>query len=468
MKKKFLSILIAVASVFVALGFSACKEHKSAYQVWLDNGNTGTEQDFLDWLKSDESIDNPFGFDFFLKTDGTYAVEIGEAYYSLEVEIPATYKGKPVTHVGNFSNDEIESLLKKITIPESVTSISAGAFYNCNRLEEITLPFVGETKDETNNSHFGFIFGAISSSYNEDYIPSSLKKVTITNATSIGNSAFANCSSLTNISLPDSLTSVGTGAFSNCSKLKYNASNDLKYLGNENNPYVYLADTIKESITTATIENGCKIIGASAFSDYKNLTSISIPNSITSIGDSAFYGCTNLTNITLPHSVERIGDSAFYGCTNLKYNEKNNLKYLGSEKSYYFYLAGTTTTSMTTANIEISCKFIGDTAFQNCSSLTSVTIPDGVKSISKYAFQGCSGLTHIIIPDSVTSIRENAFESCYKLTSIYYKGTVDSIYINESYTTGFESAIVYYYSETRPTESGNYWHFINGVPAKWQ
>ena len=110
------------------------------------------------------------------------------------------------------------------------------------------------------------------------------------------------------------MTSIGNGAFSDCDSLEYNISDGLKYLGNSENQYLYLAGVVDRNITTATINNNCKVIGNSAFSWCESLTSIVIPNSVTSIGNYAFRGCTSLTSIVIPNSVTSIGDYAFEYC----------------------------------------------------------------------------------------------------------------------------------------------------------
>ena len=107
--------------------------------------------------------------------------------------------------------------------------------------------------------------------------------------TEIGSGAFIGCSSLTSVTIPNSVKWIGDVAFIGCS-----------------------------SLTSVTIPNSVTSIGDNAFAGCSSLKSINIPNSVTWIGRNAFYKCSALTSITIPNSVTEIGNSAFCGCTSLR------------------------------------------------------------------------------------------------------------------------------------------------------
>ena len=101
-----------------------------------------------------------------------------------------------------------------------MTGIGEGAFEECNSLESITIPFIGESRYATTNTHFGYIFGAYSDSSNSNFVPDSLHTVMITDCVKIASYAFYGCNKLTDITIPDSVTSIGKYAFEKCSSLE--------------------------------------------------------------------------------------------------------------------------------------------------------------------------------------------------------------------------------------------------------
>ena len=217
-----------------------------------------------------------------------------------------------------------------------------------------------------------------------------------TGLTSIGYEAFYGCSSLTSITIPNSVTSIGGNAFRGCT-----------------------------SLTSITIPNSVTSIGKSAFYNCTSLTSITIGNSVTSIGDYAFYGCTRLTSITIPNSVTSIGSYsyAFLHCTSLTsiQVETGNTTYDSRDNCNAIIETATNTLIAGCQNTTIpnSVTSIGHNAFSDCTRLTSITIPNSVTSIGDYAFDHCTSLTSITIPNSVTSISNYAFYGCTSLTDVY-------------------------------------------------
>ena len=220
------------------------------------------------------------------------------------------------------------SSLTSVTIPENFTSISYGMFQSCSSLTSIDIP-----DSVTSISKYAFA------------LCSSLESITIPKGvTSMEDFVFLNCYSLENIlveqgnqnyssmggvlfnsdqtvlvfypsgreggyAIPDSVTSIGSTAFANCSNL-----------------------------TSITIPDGAINIGNDAFFGCLGLTDITIPDKVTSIGSSAFQACSNLTSITIPDSVTSIGKNAFNGCSNLviyccsgskaqEYAEANNIPF---------------------------------------------------------------------------------------------------------------------------------------------
>ena len=181
--------------------------------------------------------------------------------------------------------------------------------------------------------------------------------------TTIGDSAFMDCTTLESITLPPNITSIESEAFLNCTAL-----------------------------TDITIPDKVTKIEAFTFDGCKSLANITIPSKVESIGSGAFLYCTALTDIKIPDSVKSIGSAAFSSCT-----------------------------SLTDITIPDGVTVIGSNVFSNCTSLTDITIPDSVESIGIGAFSSCNSLKSVVIPAGVTSVGMLAFSGCTSLKAVFAK-----------------------------------------------
>lgn len=275
----------------------------------------------------------------------------------------------------------------------------------------------------------------------------------------IASSAFYENDYIESVSIPDNVTKIGLEAFYNCQGLK-----------------------------SVILPNGLDVINNRTFYECDNLVEIYIPDSLTTIGTEAFYRCFSLTSITIPDGLVCVRDSAFDGCIKLKFNEYDNAYYLGNEDNPFVILIKAKFSDIQNCIISSNCKVIYSYAFSGCSSLTNIIIPNTVKYIATGAFFGCSSLTNIIIPNEVGTIYTNTFKNCSLLQSIIIPVSIKNIYpafdgcnsLDKIYYCGtkmqyndinnwvsFSETSVYYYSETQPTDSGNYWHYVNDEPIIW-
>ena len=290
-----------------------------------------------------------------------------------------------VTSIGDRAFQNCSNL-SNVQFPNSLTLINGDAFLNCTSLASVTIPdgvkrihnsafegckrltsFSVNEGNSNYSSQDGVLFNKDKTELIQYPIGNERTTYDIPNSvTSIGNSAFSECTNLSNVTIPDSVTRIGDSAFESCT-----------------------------SLTSVIIPNSLISIDNSVFQGCTSLTSVTIPNSVTSIGNSAFDGCTSLTKVTIGNSVTDIGFSAFEGCA-----------------------------SLTSVTIPDSVISISGSAFSGCTSLTSITIPDSVTSIGWSAFSGCTSLTSVTIGNGVTSIDYFPFSDCSNLNEINYNGTI--------------------------------------------
>ena len=431
-----------------------------------------------------------------------------------DIILPSTIYGAPVTKIERYAFSGRKGItsvilpstvniidhyafqncssLTSVNIPDSVTSIGSGAFYYCSSLTSVNIPdsvtSIGDSAFENTkiyNSASNWANGVL-------YINNALIKAKTSLSGSysikkrtkvIASRAFANCTDLTRVTIPDSVISIGGSAFYGCSSLSaILIPAGVNNIGSDaftnctvlNAINVVTANQVYSSIdgvlfnksktellaypagkgTIYSIPSGTTSIGYDAFDGCKGLTSITIPNSVISIGYSAFEGCSSLTSITIPNSVTSISSEAFKDCSSLKSITIGDgvtslsgfvflvYSYWGNSSPAYPALETISIGngvksiprscfngygSLTSVTIGNSVTSIGDYAFRDCSRLTSITIPDSVTSISDWAFNNCRSLASITIPDSVTRIGSYAFSGCSSLTSVTIPNSVTSI-----------------------------------------
>jgi hypothetical protein len=434
-----------------------------------------------------------------------------------------------------------------ITIPNTVTTIVNSAFRGCALLETVTFlgnvpslginAFTGISANptvyylsNTNSVNLATYFSeefqysvagsnaSITSFLPTTYtgalvIPGTIGGYTVT---SIGTTVFANCTSLTSITIPASVTTIGASAFLGCSSL-LNIIVELS-----NTEFVSVDGVLYNKTKTTliqypigntriayTVDDSTQTISGAAFYNCIRLTSIVISASVTYIDLEALQGCNNLANVTFLGNVPSLGSNAFTGISanpTVYYlsntNSVNLATYFSKEFQYSVAGSNASITSFlptTYAGALVipgviggyTVTSIGTTVFANCTSLTSITIPASVTSIGQDSFLGCSSLLNIIvelsntefvsidgvlynkpettliqypigkqgstiiIPNTVTTIVNSALQGCNNLANVTFLGNVPSLGSN-AFTGISANPTVYYLSNTNSVNLATY------------
>jgi hypothetical protein len=279
--------------------------------------------------------------------------------------------------------------------------------------------------------------------------------------TSIENYVFQNCTSLTSITIPNSVTRIENDVFQGCTSLTaINVDTGNSYYSSQDGVLYNKSKTLlviyPEGKTGAfTIPDGVTGIEDKAFNGCANLTDITIPDSVTVIGELTFKYCASLTAINvntgnsnyssqdgvlydknktlliryparktgafiIPDGVTVIGNYTFYGCANLAdLTIPNSVTTIGGSAFYY------DDRTFSFINLNVTWYYNPDFDFGSSSyysdfryNLKTVIIPDSVTEIKRSAFSGCTNLTNVTIPNSVTIIESAAFYGCTSLTNI--------------------------------------------------
>lgn len=328
-------------------------------------------------------------------------VRIGKGAFSScdRLKTVSIYTGQASIGDYAFSNC---SKLKEVYIADGVSKIGEGAFYCCANLRKISVPNSVTTVEERafencdklkgKKGHNAYYIGNKANPYlillradSKNIFSCRIKE----NTRIICDRAFANCTKLKKVEIPDTVRYVGVDAFLECTKLQYVTDGVGKYLGNKSSPNLVFIKA-NNGIGACKLKNGTKIIADGAFKD-STLTAIEMPQGLTSIGQKAFENCKNLENVVIPNSIERVGENAFNGAYNLKRNSYKGGNYLGNSENpclllTYVYEEYNFVTHTKT-------KIILEDAFKDNENIETVRISQSVTSINSDAFKSCPNVT---------------------------------------------------------------------------
>ena len=316
-----------------------------------------------------------------------------------EIVVPSTYNGLPVIRIARRAFENNVNL-KKIILPDTLLYIGNFAFAGCTALEYIDLP------------------NSLESMQKDAFSDSGIKTLDLTD-TALKTFACVDCPNLESVKLPKNLWLLDPYCLENTPKLKsITLPDSLDYIG--------LNDFVGSSIESIKIPKKVYYIGESAFENTViNSVEFDEGSELETIDKSAFKGCNNLKSIVIPASVTTIGAYAFSGCTNLTsvtFEEGSKLETLDMS----FYNSG-----ITEFTIPKNVTEIKSSAFMNLSSLKSVRFEDdsNVTILSSQLFDGCYNLTTIDFGKNskIQTIEYSVFEKCVKLTAVDIPQSVTKI-----------------------------------------
>ena len=347
---------------------------KFVIEIYSEYGLTKNDPPInKDEIKFDDSITVSFDITLPELTDYEYAVndndEIEITKYigsESDVVIPKEIDGKSVTAISNGTFSDYTDI-KSIVIPDSVTSIGDGVFYECASLTKIDVAKDNASYSSVKGILFNkdktelicFPIGKTDKSYK---IPDSVTKIC--------DYAFYNCSSLAGVTIPDTVRSIGEAAFACTAITEIVIPGNVETVGTE-------AFIGCESLASVTIKNGVKTLDSRVFANTA-IKEIVIPDSVTHIGIATFLDCKMLEKVTLSNNITEITNYTFGRCYALK-----------------------------GIVIPEGVKVIGAFAFTFDKSLESVTLPKSLTDIKLASFNRCESLKELIIPENVVNFGDD-------------------------------------------------------------
>lgn len=246
--------------------------------------------------------------------------------------------------------------------------------------------------------------------------------------TRIGQGAFYNCTSLVNINMPSTVTEIGPHAFNNCSKMTMPLimPENVTSIGNS----AFKGCTGLTSVYWNAISiDGIGTASAPPFYGCKNISSVVFADNVKRLPHYLFReaGGTMGGAVILPEGLEYIGADVFNQCKLTSINIPSTVTFVGT---YAFYKCPSLTTVYWNAPIIESVGSTTYPVFDSCSALTNFVIGENVLRLPTYMLRECTGITDIVIPSNIETIGDQVFYSCTKLANVTFKGTPVSIGAN--------------------------------------
>ncbi|MCI2048146.1 MAG: leucine-rich repeat protein [Lachnospiraceae bacterium] len=292
-----------------------------------------------------------------------------------------------------------------------VTKIGKGAFAECSLIGTISIPDCVTSIEQRAFEDC--------TSLTSLTLPKSLNN--------LDGNAFYGCSALSSVWIPKSITRCGNinysyqGPFTDCGKL-----NDVKYEEGITNIPGYLFDRCS-GLQSITIPDTVTEIGPNAFSNCPGLASVSLSSNLTKIRNNAFAEDSLIGTISIPDCVTSIEQRAFEDCTSL--TSLTLPKSLNNLDGNAFYGCSALSSVWIPKSItrcgNINYSYQGP--FTDCGKLNDVKYEEGITNIPGYLFDRCSGLQNITIPDTVTEIGHCSFSFCSKLTDVKFSANLTKI-----------------------------------------
>lgn len=405
----------------------------------------------------------------FNNTQGTAEVTFKSQYYSSEANLNA-YQGDVVIPSTVDYNNRSYNVIKicqdaffncpaltSVEIHEGVTMIALHAFYDCSSLSSITIP-----ESMTSIADNAFVnCSSLSSIYINDF--AALWKITgwrnlfssgalvyingevVTDVvieegtTSIPDYAFQNIKNIQTVSIPSSVTSIGSSAFANCTSL-------VKVTMEGLTPPAVTSSTFGTQ-TSIVVPDAAYNVYTAAWTNYVNQITIAsqCEREVTVTAqdaESAIHKAVGEENLRHVLSLKVNGSINGYDIMvmrnkmiNLHNLDLSNATIVGNDYEYYTgcHTSDNEVGPYAFYNLKLFCvklpevTTICQSAFSGCSNLREVTLPQSLTAIQYGAFSSCSNLREINLPESLTTLAEYAFSYCTSLSSVEIPGGVETI-----------------------------------------